>query len=353
MSTPRKFDLDKIKQLIATASSPKQKAMYQALLQKAQQSSSPSPANTEDQPPLKPLIRPQRPPLKSTEKDTPTSHHLSQPKNPPTNPPAQIQSQDQSSQDQSKPDFLTSASFRAVGLIKAQVHVDDLENLSVTFQGHTYPLPFARGRRSAHYGLKSEIKHTGISTYRLVVYPKVIHFPQKDLPHQVFFQLLAFDKGAQHNSLFDQINEFEFKLSGLWQFIAPCRLPCISVFRNFTPELLDYMNSDDIIGKVKTFKGSHLPVIWKDAPVRPFRFNPKLSKEEQGHPYFVQIKARFLPERNLFTFVQQLTEPSDIAPKFLKASQQDKMEAAKKLKQTASAQKKTHQKKTQKKTPDK
>jgi hypothetical protein len=70
-------------------------------------------------------------------------------------------------------------------------------------------------------------------------------------------------------------------------------------------------------------KASHLPLLWKDAPVRPFRFNPKAT-HDQGHPAFVEIKAKFLPARDVFGFVEQLAEPTETAPKFLKASKKDK-----------------------------
>ena len=46
--------------------------------------------------------------------------------------------------------------------------------------------------------------------------------------------------------------------------------------------------------------------------------------KEQGHATFVQIKAKFLPQRNSFTFVEQLAPPLEDAPKFLKASKDDK-----------------------------
>ncbi len=64
-------------------------------------------------------------------------------------------------------------------------------------------------------------------------------------------------------------------------------------------------------------KASHIPVLWKDSPVRPFRFNPKGGKD-QGHPFFVQIKAVFLPHRDAFGFVEQLEDPIEQAPKFMK-----------------------------------
>ncbi len=113
------------------------------------------------------------------------------------------------------------------------------------------------------------------------------------------------------------------KLLGLWQFIPVCTTPCISIFRNFTPERLEYIKQAEPVSKVKFMKASHLPVLWKDAPVRPFRFNPK-ADYDQGHPAFVPLKAKFLPHRNVFEFVELLAPPQENAPKFLKASKEDK-----------------------------
>ncbi|MHC5721725.1 MAG: hypothetical protein ACYTX0_59345, partial [Nostoc sp.] len=93
-----------------------------------------------------------------------------------------------------------------------------------------------------------------------------------------------------------------FRLTGLWQFIPACQTPCISVFRNFTAERLDYIKQTETSRKVRFMKASHIPLLWKDAIVPPFRFNPLLPKEERGKPSFVEVKAKFLPHRNVFAF---------------------------------------------------
>ncbi|MHC5932347.1 MAG: hypothetical protein ACYTXM_42380, partial [Nostoc sp.] len=55
----------------------------------------------------------------------------------------------------------------------------------------------------------------------------------------------------------------------------------------------------------------HIPLLWKDAIVPPFRFNPLLPKEERGKPSFVEVKAKFLPHRNVFAFESLLGLPQD------------------------------------------
>ncbi len=130
------------------------------------------------------------------------------------------------------------------------------------------------------------------------------------------------------------LNDFEFRLCGLWQFIPVCRTPCISIFKNFSKERLDFIKGQDVdvAKKVKFMKASHLPLLWKDSPVKPFRFNPKLEKQEQEKTYFVEIKARFLPNKDVFGFVELLSEPTTNLPKFIKASKKMKGEVLKQAK---------------------
>ncbi|MBP5977942.1 hypothetical protein HW132_35915, partial [Brasilonema sp. CT11] len=153
------------------------------------------------------------------------------------------------------------------------------------------------------------------------------HFPSRDQQPNVGFQLVGFDKGREEDGASKELQDLEFKLCGLWQFIPVCRTPCISIFRNFTKERLEHVKQSEPAKKVKFMKASHLPLFWRDAPVPPFRFNPKATKEEQGKPVFVQIKARFQPSRNAFEFDSLLGVPLEKPPKFLKVSKDDKATA--------------------------
>ncbi len=170
--------------------------------------------------------------------------------------------------------------FRAVGIVKGEVKFSDEEKnrLTVTISKFEYGIECKKRHSDALSGLKKEIASTGQTTQRLIVYPKVMHFPRKEMPHKIWFQLIGFDQGRYETGISTDLADNEFKLCGLWQFI---------------------------------------PVLWKDSPVRPFRFNPKGGKE-QGHPFFVQIKAAFLPYRDAFGFVEQLEDPIEQAPLFMK-----------------------------------
>ncbi len=218
-----------------------------------------------------------------------------------------------------------SAMFSAVGIIVGEINIDEESgNHTISLGNKTYPLFYARKNYTAFTGLKKEIATTGNKTQRLIVYPKFTHFPKKHQPPRVGFQLVGFDKGREPNGVASELKELEFKLCGLWQFIPVCRQPCISIFRNFTFDRLDYIKQAEAQSKVNFMKASHLPILWKDSPAPPFRFNPKAAKEEQGKTFFVQVKAVFLPHRDCFGFVEQLAEPTEKPPKFLKASKKDK-----------------------------
>ncbi len=230
--------------------------------------------------------------------------------------------------------------FQAVGILPCEVNFEEGSIMStVTVGGKEYPLLFKPRLMSAMVALKLEIKQSGIATQRLIVYPKVMHFPKPDQPHQLAFQLVGFEKDAASSAISMQLEDFEFKLSGLWQFIPVCRVPVISVFRNFDEAIHQNLKKlDEAVAakkKVNFMKAAHVPVIWKDAPFKPFRFNPKLEKEEQGRPLFLQLKAKFIPAKDGFEFVALLAPPLEKAPKFFKASNDDKATVQKQKKKNA------------------
>lgn len=215
--------------------------------------------------------------------------------------------------------------FKAVGIIKGLVNFGEDGINTVTISGKKYRLKYASEKIKAFQALKLQIKNTGNSEQRLIVHPRVIHFPNREQPYMLYFELVGFERSLRKDrSIFNVLNDFEFYLSGLWQFIPVCRVPCISVFRNFTEERLLFIKAAEPLVKMRFIKSSHLPLLWQASPVTPFRFNPRVDKKEQGHPKFVQIKARFIPQRDTFGFIEQLAAPLEEPPKFLKASKEDK-----------------------------
>ena len=219
-----------------------------------------------------------------------------------------------------------SSIFQAIGVIAGTVDLKAKPHPTISIQERDYVLHHAPQKKLIFDFLKKQIRNSGSDYVRLMVYPRVIHFPPRDKPHVIGFQVLGFDNGSK-SGLFADYQDKEFRFTGLWQFIPACQTPCISVFRNFTAERLDYIKQTETSRKVRFMKASHIPLLWKDAIVPPFRFNPLLPKEERGKPSFVEIKAKFLPHRNVFAFESLLGLPQDKPPKFLKASKDDKLAA--------------------------
>jgi hypothetical protein len=181
------------------------------------------------------------------------------------------------------------------------------------------------GKPRQMMALKQHTKNHG-SIQRLVVYPKISHYPERDKDYRVAFQLVAFN----NHLLLDDLADLEFKLSGLWQFIPCCRVPCISVFKNFSDNRLEFIKQAELERKVKFMKASHVPLLWKDTILPAFKFNPKLPKEtDQGKPLFFSLKARFMPDKDVFSFLALTAPPLEESPKFLKASKKDKAEVQK------------------------
>ena len=221
------------------------------------------------------------------------------------------------------------AFFQAVGIIQGDV-TSDGDKTFVTIGEKSYGLYYASTHKKAYDALKKEIEKTGITQQKLIVYPRITHYPGGKQPYRLQFQLAGFlSQEATGDGLQSVLEEKEFKISGLWQFIPVCRVPCISVFKNFNKERLEFIKSAPLDKKVNYMKASHIPVVWRDAPVSPFRFNPKLDKEAQGKASFVQIKARFNSERDNFEFVSLLGIPTDSPPNYLKAGKKDKLSVAK------------------------
>jgi len=346
--------VEKIKKLIQTATNPKQKAMYQDLLaklqaelniqpndkteQKSQPKSTPNSAipktSVQD---LKPKLKIVNQELKPEAKQSTTEKFIEsavQRTEPSKTETLSDESQSKSEEPQNK------SYFQAIGIIKGEVILTD-ERSVIKLGEHEYRLFYIPNkRRKAYEALKREIEVTGNTTLRLIVYPKILHLPKKDQPHQVAFQLVGFiGSKAKPSQLNTELDDFEFKFSGLWQFIPVCRTPCISIFRNFNKDRLAWIKEAEAAKKVKFMKSSHVPLLWRDSPVKPFRFNPRLEKDQQGQTYFVQVKAKFLPGRDVFGFVEQLDEPTGDIPGFLKASKKLKAEALREIKDNKQKQK--------------
>ena len=191
------------------------------------------------------------------------------------------------------------AYFQAIGTLYCQVEQNlEEKKFFITLGDRQYALYFDKPTFFAflkQYTTKPEAR------LYLRVYPKCLIIPQQD--PIIKFHVLGWDEE----------NKFEeeagiFRLKGVWQFVPQVRSPVISIYRN--------KDAEDPTGK---FKATHLPVLMRrDDGVNPFRFNPKIPKEDLPKRYFVQSKFRFMPQRNCWGWVEDIERPREKLPWYKK-----------------------------------
>ena len=105
--------------------------------------------------------------------------------------------------------------FQAIGVVVGQVNLNENGKNTLTINRFEYPLFYIPQKRKVFDALVKEIQTTGNHTFRLVVYPKAIHFPRKEQPHAIAFQLVGFDRGREEHTVSAELEYNEFKFSGL------------------------------------------------------------------------------------------------------------------------------------------
>jgi hypothetical protein len=217
------------------------------------------------------------------------------------------------------------AIFQAIGVLPCEVQVEP-KSFQVKVEGKTYRLWYASEKRQVAHALRRRVKETGVNQ-RLIVYPHVLHLPKK--PYEISFQLVGFvnESAPKRHPALNELQDMEFKLCGFWRFIPVCRIPVVSVHKNFNEERLKIIKEANVQDRVKILKPTHVPLDW-DAPVTPLRFNPKQPKEQMQPPTFVQVLAKFSPERDLFEFIALSSPPANNSPRFMKVRKSDKLEAS-------------------------
>jgi hypothetical protein len=232
------------------------------------------------------------------------------------------------------------AMFQAIGVLYADVELDE-GKATVVIGGKPYRLGYVMQNqgdslfrlggdfinRSTFQALKRRVSETG-KRQRLIVYPRVIHLPGRNTPSQLSFNLLGFEgKKPLENSVFKKLQDFEFRLCGLWQYIPVCLTPVVTVLKNSSEDRRILIKELSATDRLRHLKASHIPVRWDNPVIKPFKYNPRLDKEKQGQPSFVQLITTFSPENDTFSFSALLNIPSENAPRFLKISNKDKSEA--------------------------
>ena len=188
--------------------------------------------------------------------------------------------------------------FQAIGTIKGKAEKDDEGNFFIRLGGKRYNLFFVGYRYQAW--LKQAAANPE-QTLFFRVYPKCLMIPRQ--APKMYFQVAAWE---EENPWDEQAGQFRFK--GIWQFVPQVRTPVISIYRNH--------NATDPKGK---FKAAHIPVLMRrDDESAPFRFNPKIAKEDLPPRWFIQGLFKFIPSRDSFGFSEDLEPPTKKIPYYKK-----------------------------------
>lgn len=201
--------------------------------------------------------------------------------------------------------------FQGLGLIEGVVF-NDGSKLFVLIDGVKFDLVAPQKKKQAFIMFLIEIvkKKKAGQIFKLLVYPRVIHFPKRDEPSIIKFQLVAFSQGDElEKTLGLEVNEFKF--SGLWQYIPVCPYPVLSVMSNRVEK-----------GKKQVIvKTSHVPIdtIKLQESKTPTPKIYRFKKGIDGSPKFLSLTAKFVVEEEnsrwvLEKFDSKLSDP----PRFVK-----------------------------------
>ncbi len=281
---------NKIQELIAKATRPRDKAFYQNLLDKAIASrplvmnltiSNSSAAPTE-------LVEATNTGASSVSKQASTS------------------SGEQTKEQETEQPVI----FQAVGLLSGLITAEE-KKLKITIDENIYTLRFAPGyKRKIFERLKSEIIEQGSQQKNILVYPQ-FNITKKGEEKLGF--LLSNYKSVDQNYV--AFTDREFKLSGIWQYLPDGERTCITIRRNYSEDFLSVLEKMNDKQKANLLQPMHLPLLWANPSVEPYTSAVE-EEEETKKPYFVTLKAVFVVEENKFKVIEELAEPSLDIPRY-------------------------------------
>lgn len=328
------LDIQKIEQLLNSATTSRQRKMYQALLDKARSqerlsTDSLAPQTTpeiENKAKAKTKAKTETQTTKAKKKatpqsattfastaipesQTPVSESTTQLTLKKSDVPPQTQLHTKSEAPQQQQPDAKRRTFQALGTLIAAPYLQG-DRAWVTIEDREYDLRYVPGfQRQAYRLLLEELEENGSSKMFLKLYPNVT-FDQSSAEPILSFSLANFSLNLE------KINDYPkgFVLRGIWQYIPKCNFPVITIYRNLNQ-----------LPAFKKLKGSrqfyfaqphHIPVVW-DAPVEPFKYNPQQEKDSQMSRYFVEVRAIF--KDGLYVVEEMLLPPTLDIPKYIKS----------------------------------
>lgn len=190
--------------------------------------------------------------------------------------------------------------FQAVGVISGKLTFE--RGFKIELEGKKYNLKF-KNQNLLHF---VELSMFG----RFAVYPKINHFPTNENAPTISFEVLAIETDGDSNSgLFEKLQDNEFFLRGLWQFIPVCLNPVVSVLQhNYDDKSLAKIACLDTAAKCKNLKAQYFPLIWEPPVVPAFRY--QTDAVTQDEKYFIEVKAKLDIKREVFMTDSLIATPT-------------------------------------------
>lgn len=329
-------DVAKIKRLVESALSPREKAMYESLLHKAEQQI----AEVKDSETATKVAKKAHNTSQKSQKAVVAAEEIVAPElkipkftvklDKSINPSLQetvtkelpLEKKEASSEVEAN-----AAIFQAIGVIEGIISVTEKSQLTITLGSQKYRLGYtAKSRKRDYAKLFSEISGQGSKIQKISVYPQVKYNPQKEgdnLTYKISFNLVSVEKlSVKENQkiagIFGHLAVGEFQISGYWQYVALCSCPGITVMRNYSESLAKQAKK---LGQQKAsrwLRPNHLPIEWFDSPPEPFKYDSNLEQKGQMPRLFVQTKVKFEPESQKFMVMEELEQARTQAPRYLK-----------------------------------
>ncbi|WP_013325602.1 hypothetical protein [Gloeothece verrucosa] len=191
--------------------------------------------------------------------------------------------------------------FQAIGCLYGKVTRSGEGQFFIQLGRQQYKLYTLRHRYRAWL---TQWEKTPDASLYLKVYPKFLAIPRQ--PVIISFQVVAW--GTEPFPAPEEEAGI-FTIKGIWQFLPQYKVPCLSVYRN-----------RDAVDPTEKFKAVHLPVLMRreDEEVRPFKFNPRIPKDQLPKKWFIQGKFRFIPSKECFGWVEDDEPPTQKLPKYKK-----------------------------------
>lgn len=192
--------------------------------------------------------------------------------------------------------------FQAITTLHGKIYKDEKLGYAIKIGNSLYRLFIFPAK---YRGWLKQLEKGPDTPLYLRAYPKYQIIPRQ--PAEIYFQIVAWGEENQ----WTEPGIYIFR--GIWQFVPQVKTPVISVYRN--KESTDY---------TEKFKATHLPILMRrEDEAAPFRFNPKMSKEDLPPRWFIQAKFKFIPSKNCWGWVEDIEPPTQAIPRYKKPIKAD------------------------------